>query len=130
MLWRKTIHLTRRRQIQYCPPLLKKWNCNLSSAANFFNRNDQKLTSQPIKPPPIPASSARPAGVRYFEFIGGASKKFWELSLSGDVFTVRFGRIGTLGQSQTKRFPDEAKARREAENLIAEKLKKGYVEKN
>ena len=41
-----------------------------------------------------------------------------------------FGRIGTLGQSQTKRFPDEAKAHREAENLITEKLKKGYVEKS
>jgi len=68
--------------------------------------------------------------VRYFEFIGGASKKFWELSLDGEVFTVRFGRIGTLGQSQTKRFPDEAKAQCEADNLIAEKLKKGYVEKN
>jgi len=68
--------------------------------------------------------------VRYFEFIGGASKKFWELSLDGEVFTVRFGRIGTLGQSQTKKFPDEAKARSEADNLIAEKLKKGYVEKN
>ena len=41
---------------------------------------------------------------------------------------MRFGRIGTAGQSQTKTFADEAKAKREAENLIAEKLKKGYVE--
>lgn len=89
----------------------------------------EKTTSQPLKPPPLPASSSKAAGVRYFEFIGGASKKFWELSMSGDVFTVRFGRIGTLGQSQTKRFPDEAKAQREANNLIAEKIKKGYVEK-
>jgi predicted DNA-binding WGR domain protein len=45
------------------------------------------------------------------------------------VFNVRFGRIGTPGQSQTKAFADEAKAKREADSLIAEKLKKGYVEK-
>lgn len=30
-----------------------------------------------------------------------------------------------MGQSQTKSFPDEIKAKREAENLIAEKVKKG-----
>ena len=55
-------------------------------------------------------------------------RKFWEISLSGNSFTVRFGRIGTAGQSQTKTFADEARAKREAENLVAEKLKKGYVE--
>jgi len=31
--------------------------------------------------------------------------------------------------NQTKTFADDARARREAEKLIAEKLKKGYVEK-
>jgi predicted DNA-binding WGR domain protein len=41
---------------------------------------------------------------------------------------VRFGRIGTAGQSQTKSFADEASAEREAEKLIGEKLKKGYKE--
>jgi len=65
-----------------------------------------------------------------FEFTGGSSRKFWEIILDGNEFAVRFGRIGTLGQSQTKRFADEATAKREAEHLIAEKLKKGYVEKN
>jgi len=42
---------------------------------------------------------------------------------------VRFGRIGTPGQSQTKNFSDAEHARRESDKLIAEKLKKGYVEK-
>jgi predicted DNA-binding WGR domain protein len=49
--------------------------------------------------------------------------------LPGHAFTVRFGRIGSPGQSQTKTFADEAKAKREADLLIAEKVKKGYVEK-
>ena len=70
-----------------------------------------------------------PGSVRHFEFIGGASKKFWEISQSGNSLTVRFGRIGTAGQSQTKTFADEARAKREAATLTAEKLKKGYVEK-
>ncbi len=79
------------------------------------------------EPPPLPASAAATGSVRHFEFIGGSSRKFWEISVSDNSFTVRFGRIGTAGQSQTKSFPDEDTAKREAEKLIAEKVKKGYV---
>jgi predicted DNA-binding WGR domain protein len=68
------------------------------------------------------------AVVRRLEFVAGSSRKFWELSLAGASFTERFGRIGTTGQSQTKTFADEAAAKRQAESLIAEKLKKGYIE--
>jgi predicted DNA-binding WGR domain protein len=83
------------------------------------------------EPPPAlaPASMPIAGSVRRFEFIGGSSRKFWEISGSDNSFTVRFGRIGTAGQSQTKSFTDEEKAKREAEKLIAEKMKKGYVEK-
>jgi len=80
------------------------------------------------EPAPVLVSASDPSSVRHFEFIGGASRKFWEISLSGNSFAVRFGRIGTAGQSQTKTFADEARAKREAENLVAEKLKKGYAE--
>jgi len=79
-------------------------------------------------PEPAQASDSASGTVRHFEFIGGASQKFWEISISGNSFTVRFGRIGTPGQSQTKGFADEATAQRAAEKLIAEKLKKNYVE--
>jgi predicted DNA-binding WGR domain protein len=68
--------------------------------------------------------------VRRFEFTSGSSNKFWEISLSGNPFTVPFGRLGTAGQSQTKSFADEAMAKHEADHLVAEKLKKGYQEKN
>ena len=82
-----------------------------------------------------PAQKAAPANqpsgvVRRFEFIGGASRKFWQVELAGPNFTVTFGRIGTEGQSQTKQYADEARARRESEKLIAEKLRKGYQEVN
>lgn len=63
-----------------------------------------------------------------FELIEGASKKFWQICHSGCDMTVSYGRIGTLGQSQTKTFPDEQRATREVQKLIAEKIKKGYRE--
>lgn len=80
-------------------------------------------------PPPVPADESTPAqaSVRRYEFVGGASRRFWEISVLDNAFTVRFGRIGTPGQAQTKTFADAATAAREAENLIAEKLKKGYT---
>ncbi len=81
-----------------------------------------------IDPPLVPAALSTPGSVRHFEFIGGSSRKFWEITLSGNSFTVRFGRLGIAGQSQTKTFADESKAKREADHLIAEKVKKGYVE--
>ncbi len=90
------------------------------------------LPSEAVPPPVVettPKSDKGGASVRHFEFIGGSSRKFWEISLSGNSFTVRFGRIGTAGLSQTKSFADDARAKHEADKLIAEKIKKGYVEK-
>jgi predicted DNA-binding WGR domain protein len=65
---------------------------------------------------------------RYFEFIGGSSAKFWEVGISDSDVTVRFGRIGTDGQTQTKSFPNVLSANRHAEKLIDSKIGKGYVE--
>jgi DNA ligase-1 len=65
---------------------------------------------------------------RHFEFIEGNSAKYWEISSQGSEVTVRFGRLGTEGQTQTKAFADEAAATRHDEKLIAEKTGKGYVE--
>ena len=65
---------------------------------------------------------------RYFEFVGGGSEKFWEAAVSGNKVTVRFGRIGTAGQTQTKVLADADAATKHAERLIAQKLAKGYHE--
>jgi predicted DNA-binding WGR domain protein len=65
---------------------------------------------------------------RRFEFIGGGSAKFWEAVVSGCDVTVRYGRLGSDGQSLTKTFADVEAAQRHAEKLIGEKLKKGYKE--
>ena len=73
---------------------------------------------------------------RYFEFIGedagrgvASSAKFWELTLDGSVVTVRFGKIGTNGQTTVKELASPDAAEAEANKLIASKVKKGYVEK-
>jgi predicted DNA-binding WGR domain protein len=65
---------------------------------------------------------------RYFEFVGGTSAKFWECSVSGNQVTVRFGRIGTQGQTQTKTLANAEAAAKHAEKLIDSKLAKGYCE--
>ena len=65
---------------------------------------------------------------RRFEFIEGTSCKFWEVSITGNTVTVRYGRIGTNGQSQTKSFTSPAVAAQHADKQIAAKLAKGYRE--
>ncbi|HEX9546837.1 MAG TPA: WGR domain-containing protein, partial [Acidimicrobiales bacterium] len=66
--------------------------------------------------------------MRRFEFIGGESAKFWEIASRGAEVTVRFGRLGTNGQTQTKDLGSEAATAVHVAKLIAEKLAKGYVE--
>ena len=66
--------------------------------------------------------------VRYFEFIDDKSQKFWEITVSGSDVTVRYGRIGSDGQSKTKSLDDETAAARHADKMIAAKTGKGYVE--
>jgi predicted DNA-binding WGR domain protein len=44
-------------------------------------------------------------------------------------FTTRYGKIGTSGQTSTKEYGSEEKAKSEHDKLVAEKTKKGYVEK-
>src|SRR5690242_16025377 len=61
-----------------------------------------------------------------YEVADGVAHKFWEISLTGKTFTVRWGRLGTRGQSQVKHFADDAEARRAYDKLVAEKRMKGY----
>jgi predicted DNA-binding WGR domain protein len=65
---------------------------------------------------------------RRFELVEGKSRKFWEIAVVGQAVTVRYGRLGTLGQTSTKSFDDAASAAQHAAKLIAEKTSKGYGE--
>lgn len=66
--------------------------------------------------------------MRRFEFVEGTSSKFWEIEQSGTQLTVRFGRIGSNGQTQLKSFGSDEAAKKEHDKLVAEKTKKGYSE--
>ena len=54
------------------------------------------------------------------------SHKFWNIEVEGKTHTVHYGRVGTDGQIKTKEFADEAAALKDANKLIASKVKKGY----
>jgi predicted DNA-binding WGR domain protein len=66
--------------------------------------------------------------MRRFEFVGGTSKKFWEISQTGSLVTVRFGRIGSNGQTQDKDLESWNAAAERVRKLIEEKLREGYKE--
>ena len=61
-----------------------------------------------------------------YELSEGSSHKFWEIELDGKAFTTKWGRIGSAGQSTTKKFGSPSQAAKEYEKLIAEKTAKGY----
>ncbi|NHZ36604.1 WGR and DUF4132 domain-containing protein [Massilia rubra] len=66
--------------------------------------------------------------MRRFECCEGASNKFWEVGQDGCDVHVRYGKVGTAGQGQTKTHPDHATAVAAIDKLIREKTGKGYAE--
>jgi uncharacterized protein (TIGR02996 family) len=66
--------------------------------------------------------------MRTFQFSDAKSHKFWNIEVSGNSFTVTYGKVGTSGQAQTKSFATAEKAQAEADKLVREKTSKGYVE--
>jgi predicted DNA-binding WGR domain protein len=65
---------------------------------------------------------------KHLKFIDGTSDKFWQIETSGVQFTVTYGKNGTSGVSQTKVFDTSEECLKNAEKLLAEKVKKGYSE--
>ena len=56
------------------------------------------------------------------------SHKFWAVEQQGNELHISWGKVSTNGQSQVKSFADTAAAEKAELKLIAEKVKKGYVE--
>ena len=65
---------------------------------------------------------------RYFEYKDAKSKKFWEVSVSGKKVNIRYGKLGTDGQTSVKELGTPAEAKAHAEKQAAGKVKKGYKE--
>jgi predicted DNA-binding WGR domain protein len=92
-------------------------------------------TTKPAEDPlpgPLAEAETAPQGTDLpfatFRFQQGSSDKFWKVAVSGVEMTVVFGRTGTKGNIVVKAFETPERARREAAKLIAEKVRKGYVE--
>ncbi|MCX5746486.1 MAG: WGR domain-containing protein [Proteobacteria bacterium] len=62
-----------------------------------------------------------------YEFVEGASSKFWEIDVAGKDVTTKWGRIGTPGSFKTKPFPSPEAAMKEHDKLVREKTTKGYA---
>lgn len=90
--------------------------------------NPPELVEWPPSLPTEPANAAAAGAARRFEYRDEKSSKFWELRLDGLRIEIRFGRIGTQGQTQVKMLPDEKAALGASEKLVSEKLKTGYRE--
>jgi len=63
-----------------------------------------------------------------FEYVDDVSAKFWEIEqVEGDLH-IRWGRIGTAGQSKTKSYEDKTGASMAMFRLVREKTAKGYID--
>ncbi len=91
--------------------------------------DDEEEAPKPKAKAASGGKSSKSGNGRYFEFIEGTSSKFWEIQLDGTSFTTRYGKIGTPGQETLKEYDTADKAKKEYDKLVAEKTKKGYVEK-
>jgi predicted DNA-binding WGR domain protein len=60
------------------------------------------------------------------EFVEGGSSKFWMAEVQETTLVVHFGRIGTEGQVQVKKYATAAQACHERDKRMAEKRRKGY----
>ncbi len=56
----------------------------------------------------------------------GSSSKFWNLEVDGNKHLLHFGRVGSAGQKKIKTFTSPSAAQKAFDDLVAEKLKKGY----
>lgn len=72
---------------------------------------------------------------RYFEFIGSDGKtdvdhsKFWEIWVDGTSLRTRYGKIGANGQTTLKSFDSASDVETALAKAVADKVKKGYIEK-
>jgi predicted DNA-binding WGR domain protein len=57
---------------------------------------------------------------------GEGSHKFYEAIVNGTDVTIRYGRIGDRGRTQTKTYPTPEKAKADVAKKIREKRRKGY----
>ena len=77
--------------------------------------------------PDFAGEVAEDAEFERYEFHSTSSKKYWEVSVSGNTMTVQYGRIGNKPQKRDKVFDSNEVALKEKGKAILTKTKKGYT---
>lgn len=75
----------------------------------------------------VEISDTKPDEPYYYEFVAGTSSKFWEITVNGNSYTTRFGKIGTDGKASTKEWASQEDSIKQATKQRNLKIKKGYV---
>jgi superfamily I DNA and/or RNA helicase/predicted DNA-binding WGR domain protein len=70
----------------------------------------------------------RPSGEGSTMLHSSDGQKFWEISLAKAEIHIRFGKVGSLGQVQVKRFGSEIEAVAAKDHHLASQIQNGYVE--
>ncbi|VUT01368.1 DUF4132 domain-containing protein [Klebsiella spallanzanii] len=65
--------------------------------------------------------------MKIFIYQDDKSHKFWSVEQQANELHLRWGKVGSNGQSQVKAFADSAAAAKAEQKLINEKVKKGYL---
>ncbi|WP_372366635.1 WGR domain-containing protein [Candidatus Uabimicrobium sp. HlEnr_7] len=65
---------------------------------------------------------------KYLECKDNKTRKFWEIKVTGSLYTIRYGRIGTHGRTVTKECTSDTQALAEAKKKLASKINKQYYE--
>ncbi len=64
--------------------------------------------------------------MKAYRYIDNKSDKFWRIDYRDAYLLVNFGKTGSIGKFQIKEFESTEACEKEANKLIASKIKKGY----
>jgi predicted DNA-binding WGR domain protein len=96
-------------------------------AQAFYQAEVRRRDPSYVLPIPEDLGALQRSASVYLEFLGDRSHKFYEVTVTGLTVTIRYGRVGTDGQTSSSTYDTAEKAQAAAEKKINEKLKKGYV---
>ncbi len=110
------------RAVDYVPP------AGVGRQEQYPQEALPRVEAQPWKSLPMEAKHS----IRRFEYKAGTSKKFWEVKRStgkrSTRYTVKWGRLGTEGQTKTFTLPTFSAMAKAVEKAIQSKIDKGYKE--
>ncbi|MGB1013679.1 MAG: DNA ligase [Nannocystaceae bacterium] len=108
------------------PAATKSAPTNTRAAKTTAKKSSPKASATP-KRTSKPAGTSTSARTQYFECKTGSGGKFWEVTAHGSAVAVRYGKLGTRGQTRLKVLDDADAATQEVARLVAAKQRKGYT---